>query len=101
MTTELATLLGEAAQTARFDTRPAKGLTATRLRRWYERSEDHWDRNGLAGAQAHFSAGQQAALTGLLRSLLDQYIADDLVGNAFRRCFARRSYWRRQECGGS
>ncbi len=83
MTTELATLLGEAAQTARFDTRPVKGLTATRLRHMYERSEDHWDRKGLAGAQAHFSADHQAALESLLRTLLDHYIADDLIGNGF------------------
>ena len=83
MTTELRTLLGEAAQTARFDTRPIKGMTATSLRHMYEHSEDHRDRKGLAGAEAHFSADHQAALASLLRSLLDHYISDDLIGNGF------------------
>ena len=88
MTTELATLLGEAAQTARFDTRPIKGMTATSLRQMYEHSEDHWDRKGLAGAEAHFSADHQAALESLLRALLDDYIADDLIGNGFSHLVA-------------
>ncbi len=83
MTTELGTLLGKAAQTARFDTRPVKGLTATRLRDMYQCSEDHWDRKGLAGAEAHFSADHQAPLESLLGTLLDHYIADDLIGNGF------------------
>lgn len=80
---EMRALLGEAAQTARFDTRPMKGMTATSLRHMYEHSEDHWERKGLAGAQAHFSADHQDALASLLRSLLDHYIADDLIGNGF------------------
>ena len=79
----LQTLLGEAAQTARFDTRPIGEMTATRLRHMYEQSEDHWGRKGLAGAQAHLSADHQAALDRLLRALLDDYIADDLIGNGF------------------
>ena len=83
MRAALGTLLGQAAQAARFDTRPIKGITATRLRHMYEQSEDHWDRKGLAGSEAHFSADHQAALESLLRALLDDYIADDLIGNGF------------------
>ena len=88
MTTELETLLGEAAQEARFDTRPIQGMTATSLRDMYQRSEDHRERMGLAGAQAHFGNDHQAALESVLGTLLDDYIADDLIGNGFSHLVA-------------
>ena len=91
MTTELAALLSEAAQTARFDTRIARALTATHLLHMYQRSEDHWDRKGLAGAQAHLRVDRHAALTDLLGVLLDEYIAADRIGNGFSYLVAGES----------